>query len=148
MTTSWERSIRASILDIQDKLLVYLESDDFESDWNAWNFVRSDVKWITICGSFVYGIPQTKIISEVMYNALLSHLILIRHLHIQILPCMYITHGVVDSIHGTLYENLIKVYKDIWHHAEYIQIRWKRAISDPRYALCRKRLLREFKNID
>ena len=144
MPTSWERSIEASMRYIHDNLYLYLSSNEFESDWNTWNFIRSDVKWLLLCGSFTYSTRHTKVISEVMYNALLSHLVLLRHLHVNRLPREFVIYGVLDSIHGTMYDDLVTEYKKLWHHAEYIQIRWRRCITDPYYILCRNRLINEF----
>lgn len=49
--------------------------------------------------------------------------------------------------HPSLLDDLYTEYKTLWNAAEKIQIQWRRAISDPSYALCKKRLLGEFNQL-
>ena len=144
MTPSWELSILRSIKLIRKRLFRYIKSNNFHKEWNTFNFIRSDVKWLLVCDSFVYNNYHTKLIAEVMYSTMVSQLILTRRLHVTNIPFELIVNSVVNSFRGVIYRDLLRIYKNLWHHAEYIQIRWRRAISDPSYKLCRDRLTREW----
>lgn len=49
----------------------------------------------------------------------------------------------MKSFYNMLYDD----YKTYWECAEKIQVQWRKSISDPKYKVCQKRLLREFKEL-
>lgn len=142
MTPPWERSLVRSMELVRNSLEVYLRTDTFYKEWNSYNFIRTDVKWLIICGSFVYNNKLTKLMAEIIYN------VLIFRLNVTSVPYDSVVGNTVENMKGTwIYRDLLSTYKDLWHYAEYIQIRWRRAISSPEYKLCRDRLAKEFKKM-
>lgn len=58
-----------------------------------------------------------------------------------------VVENTLDIIRRTVYETLRTEMNMANHHAHVIQRNWRRAISDPSYVVCRKRLMHEFKKI-
>jgi hypothetical protein len=132
---------------LQFELTMYLKSREFLLEWKHFKYIRSDVKWLMICGSFAYNNACTKLIAETMYDAILSRLSIFRRLNVNVIPFEFIVDCALASVHSIAYNRLLVIYKKLWHNAEYIQIRWRRTMSDPAYKLCRTRLSTEFKKL-
>ena len=126
MTTPWEQSINDSLYTIRCELTEYIRSDTFKHEWYTWEFVRSDIKWLLFCKAFVYNNQSTKVIADVMYNALISHMKLIRQLHMEHIPFEFIVESVLDSTMGTPRRNLVADYQHLWSSATVIQTNWRR----------------------
>ena len=58
-----------------------------------------------------------------------------------------VVENTINVIVKTVYESLKYEMFKADHHARVIQRKWRRAISDPAYLVCRNRLLYEFKKI-
>ena len=58
-----------------------------------------------------------------------------------------VVENTLDIIRRTVYETLRTEMNMANHYAHLIQRNWRRAISDPSYVVCRKRLMYEFKKI-
>lgn len=127
MTPPWEQSILDSIELIRSKLTIYLRSTTFEYEWINWNYIRTDVKWLLICGSFVYNNHLTKSIANDMYKTMISQLLLVRKLNTgNNVPFELIVDEAVNSFTNTpLYDKLIEEYKILWKSARRIQMAWR-----------------------
>lgn len=147
MTTPWKKSIDDSMKKIQFRLTEFLLSKEFYLEWKHFRYIRSDVKWLLICGSFVYNNECTKLIAETMYDTIIARLTIFRTLKMNVIPFEFIVDSALASVHGIVYNRLLPIYKRLWHNAEYIQFRWRRSITDPDYKLCKGRLSTEFKKL-
>lgn len=58
-----------------------------------------------------------------------------------------VVENTINVIRRTVYATLRAEMNIVNHHAHIIQRNWRRAISDPAYLVCRKRLMYEFKKI-
>ena len=127
MTLPWERSIMDSVELIRSKLTMYLRSATFEYEWATWNYIRTDVKWLLICGSFVYNNHVTKAIANAMYTTMVSQLLLVRKLNTgNDIPFELIVDEAINSFTNTpLYTQLIEKYRILWKSARRIQVAWR-----------------------
>jgi len=48
---------------------------------------------------------------------------------------------------SSIFQKLIDEYHIMWYATKKIQFCWKRCISNPNYFICRRRLIREFKDM-
>lgn len=166
---SWERLIDKLFEDIKTNILAYFETDHFEFEWIHWEVHKGGV-----CSRFRHEIwyllgmkddckfpiktPTLNIIMHVIDHSLCAQLNLISTLmtddlrnDMNLVKGMY-RKCVEESFNRlepesipSLLDDLYQEYKILWNAAEKIQIFWRKAISNPNYHLCRKRLHNEYK---
>lgn len=172
---SWEALIDERFEHIKIHLLEYFETDHFKFEWKHWDAHRAGVcSRFRDMIRFHLGIDyyekdhnkfpiKTNALSVIM--RVIEHSICAQfNLMFKILPvdvanemnfvkalCKTIIDESFNRLEPdsapSLLDDLYAEYKTVWNAAEKIQILWRRAISDPSYRLCQKRLQSEYRQL-
>ena len=99
------------------------------------------------CTGFFKYITLSTIESEIIieYSILASLDMCISYSLLSLESSIY---GSVEKAFNRIdYDKLVEEHRAVWIASTAIQRCWRRAIANPEYAVCRKRLMNEFKNI-
>jgi hypothetical protein len=174
MKPSWEVLIDELFIDVKTHISEYLETDHFKFEWKHWGAHRGGVcSRFRDMIQFHLGIDNYEkehckfpiktetlsIIMRVIEHSLCAQF----NLLFNILPDAMNDFTLIKALSKTivdesfnrlepdsspsLLEDLYAEYKISWNATEKIQIVWRRAISNPAYALCLKRLQSEYKEL-
>lgn len=168
----WEMLIDKQFAHIKARILEYFDTDHFKFEWLLWNAHQGGVcsRFRDMIRYYLGIDSYEKEHNKFPVNTKTLHVIMrvIEHSLCAQMNFMYrtIPNAVVDNMvfvkamcrsivdesfdrlepgsHPSLLGDLYTEYETIWKAAERIQIQWRNAISDPSYGLCRKRLHREY----
>ncbi len=162
-SSSWERYADASIEDLATQFRTRLTITDEQRE--RWSTNEFNIFLTLLCYDILH--PRTRvveIIEHVLYHSIMVSLDIFfapgmfDGVPTDLLVNLAIGRG-FSSLTLSLQPRLVEEYKSVWHAAEVIQQAWfayrsrpamviqkawRKAISDPRHLLCRKRLANEF----
>lgn len=171
---SWETLIDEHFEHIRTHLLEYFETDHFKFEWKHWaahnagvcSRFRDMIRYYLGIdmyekeSKFPIKTKTLEVILRVIEHSLCAQFnFMFRFLPNDVFDEMSIVKKMCKTIvdesfnrlepdsFPSLLDDLYAEYKKAWNAAEKIQILWRKAISDPTYGLCQKRLLSEYKQL-
>lgn len=151
----WKKSIDKCLEDVKNQLFDYLESEQFMFEWKHWDFHRGGVasRFRDVIQNYLRKSKfpiKTKtlgIIIQVIEHSLCAQM----NFMYETLPQKIMMENDLVKMLGqiiieesfnipSLVQDMYREYRPLWNAAKKIQLQWRKAISDPSYSLCQKRL--------
>jgi hypothetical protein len=151
----WEIIVDQYFEQLNDCIFKFTEGMEFRKHWSSGNIldpvcIKALIRQRLQAIQFVIMTPTINTILKVVEHGLF--------LQLDFIVCSYYNAEFVNTLFACASQNtvksiedfkqdLYKEYKTLYHHVEKIQIQWRKCISNPEYAICRKRLLDEYQNM-